>query len=106
MIAVLAAALVAASAEPPSPEDAKRQMDELQSLYQQSCEVRAYASYDDVCEGLKSQLHDAQKAYRKAASRKPSGSAKPASATPAVAGAASAPAAPPQVASAIAPDGR
>lgn len=62
MIAIVAAAVTALAA----PSDAEKHLAELQSLYEQSCGVRAYAAFDDLCSPLKRQLRDAEKAARKA----------------------------------------
>ena len=62
MIALLAAAAAALAA----PTDADRRMEELRLIYAQSCEVRAYATYDRLCEGVKKQMRDAEKAHRRA----------------------------------------
>jgi len=61
MIALLAAAAIAA------PQDAGSRLAELQHMYAQSCGVRAYASFDDLCGLLKKQMREAERAYRKAA---------------------------------------
>ncbi len=68
MIAILAAAAVAAGAAVPaaSPDDTVAQ---VRALYQQSCQVRAYGSYDDLCNGLKAQLKQAEQDARKARSQ-------------------------------------
>ena len=62
MIAMLAAAAVALSA----PTDADKRLEELRLIYSQSCEVRAYATYDRLCEGVKKQMREAEKAHRRA----------------------------------------
>jgi len=68
MIALLAAAMLQA-AEPPSAAD---QLQELETLYAQSCGVRAYAQYDDICDDLDSRLRQLRaKAAREARRRPP-----------------------------------
>ena len=57
MIALAAAAALAAA----SPTDAATQLEQLDHMYQQSCSVKAYGSYDDICNGLKKQMKEAQK---------------------------------------------
>jgi hypothetical protein len=59
MLALFAAAAVAAA---PAPID---QMADLERMYQQSCSVKAYGSYDDLCSGLRKQMKEAQKRQKK-----------------------------------------
>ena len=61
MIALLAAAVVAAS------PDSGAQLADLHRMYAQSCEVRAYASFDDLCNILKKQMREAERAHRRSA---------------------------------------
>lgn len=63
MIALFAAAAVATAA----PQSAAAQMDALNHMYQQSCSVKAYGSYDDICSGLRKQMKEAQKRLKKEA---------------------------------------
>lgn len=63
MIALFAAAAAAIAA----PSDATGRLADLQHLYSQSCEVRAYATFDDLCDQLKRQMREAQRAERDAA---------------------------------------
>lgn len=75
IIAAFAAALAAAA----SPTDAEKQLAELQHIYAQSCDVRAYAAFDDLCDKLKKQMRDAQRAHRAALRAKPAaGASRPA----------------------------
>ncbi|HTK36620.1 MAG TPA: hypothetical protein VL358_15215 [Caulobacteraceae bacterium] len=62
---VLAAAAALAAAEP-APEDPAATLRAVQAMYDQSCQVRAYGSYDDLCDSLKKQLREAAQAQRKA----------------------------------------
>lgn len=67
MIAALAAAALAAAA--PSdvgPSDTAKRLVDLQHIYAQSCGVRAYATYDDLCDKLKKQMRDAERSHRTA----------------------------------------
>ena len=57
MIAVVLAAALAV----PAPQDPATQLEQLDHMYQQSCSVKAYGSYDDICTGLKKQMKEAQK---------------------------------------------
>ena len=67
MIAVLAAAAAVATA---APEDTEKQLRAVQSMYQQSCQVKAYGSYDDICNLLKKQLKEAERAHKRSTSRR------------------------------------
>lgn len=75
MIAVLAAAAAASLATPA--DDAQRQLQAVRSMYEQSCQVRAYGSYDDICNALKKQLKQAERTYRAANRRTAVAPAKP-----------------------------
>jgi hypothetical protein len=57
MIALALAAAVSSA----QPQDAATQLEQLDHMYQQSCSVKAYGSYDDICNGLKKQMKEAQK---------------------------------------------
>lgn len=70
MIAALIAA-AALSAPDIAAADADKRFADLQLIYAQSCEVRAYATFDRMCESLKRQVREAEKAHRKAARAKP-----------------------------------
>ena len=59
MIALILAAALAVAPDKPV------NLDELHVLYDQSCQVRAYASYDDLCSALRKQIREAEKAQRK-----------------------------------------
>ena len=80
---VLAALALAAS----SPVNT---VETLERMYQQSCSVKAYGSYDDICNGLRKQLKEAQKrqkqedAKAKVAAREQPASATTATAAPAL----------------------
>ena len=89
---ILAAAVTAAAPDPASDVDT---LAGVQALYDQSCQERAYGSYDDLCNALKQQLKEAAQADRKAKGQHPAAVAKPAevAATPVVAPAPAAPAA-------------
>lgn len=65
VIALAAMAAVQAPADDPA-----RTAAAAQAMYQQSCQVRAYGSYDDLCNALRRQLRDAEKAARKAQKNK------------------------------------
>lgn len=67
MIALFAAAVVAVAA----PSAADQRMAELQHIYSQSCEVRAYATFDDLCDRLKQQMRQAQRDQKAAARVRP-----------------------------------
>ena len=67
MIALLAAAAAAVSA----PTEPAKQLEELRLIYSQSCEVRAYATFDRLCEGLKKQMREAEKAHRRGQRERP-----------------------------------
>jgi hypothetical protein len=65
---ILAAAVAAASPAPasaPPADTAQARMDELKLVYDQSCRQRAYGSYDDVCDNLRKQIHEAEADLRK-----------------------------------------
>jgi hypothetical protein len=78
MIWLLAvAALAGAAAQEDDPQATVR---ELQQVYQDSCAQRAYGAFDDVCDQINQQLHQAQVAADRAARearRKPPASAAP-----------------------------
>jgi hypothetical protein len=82
MIAALATAAALAGAT--ASDDGTRRLAELQHMYQQSCEVRAYGSFDDLCDELKKQIRAAQKAHRTAAGARPQrgGAPQPVAAAP------------------------
>jgi hypothetical protein len=63
--------LIAAAAALSAPTDADKRLAELQHIYSQSCEVRAYATFDRMCGELKKQIRQAEKAHRQAARAKP-----------------------------------
>lgn len=66
---ILAAAVSVASPAPvsaPPADAAQARMDELKQLYDQSCRQRAYGSYDDLCDNLRKQIHEAEVELRKA----------------------------------------
>ena len=63
MLALLAAAAVAAA--PPLVPAPANAVETLERMYQQSCSVKAYGSYDDICNGLRKQLKEAQKRQKK-----------------------------------------
>lgn len=66
MIVILALAAAAAGLSPDDASAAKARED-LQAMYQQSCEVRAYGSYDDLCNVLKDRMRDFDREQAKAA---------------------------------------
>ena len=75
MMAILAmAAAVAAS----SPDDvAARNSADLQVLYDQSCRVRAYGSYDDMCSKLRKRIKEFERDQaREARQRRQAGPSK------------------------------
>jgi len=63
MIAIIAAAVTGLAPAP----DGERQLAELRHIYAQSCQVRAYAAFDDLCNRVKRQLRDAERTHRRAA---------------------------------------
>ncbi|MEW6596721.1 MAG: hypothetical protein AB1429_04395 [Pseudomonadota bacterium] len=67
MLSLVLAAAVAAAAPSPSPpaDAAQARIDELKQMYDQSCRQRAYGSYDDVCDNLRKQIHEAEADLRK-----------------------------------------
>jgi hypothetical protein len=74
MILYALAAAILASAQPdpsaaaqPAPDDPIATLAGLNDLYSQTCQVKAYAAYDDICHALRDQIHDAEKAADKAA---------------------------------------
>jgi hypothetical protein len=70
MIVLVAAAALAAAE--PAQEDPAATLRAVQAMYDQSCQVRAYGSYDDLCDALKKQLRETAQAQRKApAARRP-----------------------------------
>jgi|688.fasta_scaffold1025965_2 hypothetical protein len=65
---ILAAAVAVASPTPvsaPPADDAQARMGELKQMYDQSCRQRAYGSYDDLCDNLRKQIHEAEADLRK-----------------------------------------
>lgn len=67
----------------------------LHGMYQQSCQVKAYGSYDDICNGLKRQIKEAEKQAKRERSQAkpapPAAEAKPSEASPAEPAAATTP---------------
>jgi hypothetical protein len=61
MIATLAALAMAAAPA----GDAAHKLVALQGMYEQSCQVKAYGSYDDLCNVLKKQMKEAEREQRK-----------------------------------------
>lgn len=63
----------------PTPvEDPAETLAAVQDMYNQSCLVKAYAAYDDLCDALRKQIREAERITDKAAAdkkRKPSKSA-------------------------------
>jgi hypothetical protein len=60
MIALFAAAALAT-------QDPAATIAALENMYQQSCQVKAYGSYDDICNGLRKQMREAEKRLKKQA---------------------------------------
>ena len=56
MMAILAMAAAVAASSPD--EVAARNSADLQVLYEQSCKVRAYGSYDDMCSTLRTRIKE------------------------------------------------
>lgn len=77
MLALVAAAALAAA---PTQDPAKT-LQAVQAMYDQSCQVRAYGSYDDLCSALRQQLRDARRAEQKASRAGPPPASKPESET-------------------------
>jgi len=70
MIALLAAAAVAA-APAPSADDPAVKMQELQLIWNQTCAVAGYGSYNNICNSLKAQIRDYQKKQGKKTTQRP-----------------------------------
>jgi hypothetical protein len=69
MIALVAvAAMAAAQAAQPAQSPAQT-MEALQTMYEQSCQVRAYGSYDDLCNTLRKQINNAKREQSRAKSK-------------------------------------
>ena len=66
MLAIVLAAALASATIPPDTVPDAADLAGVQALYDQSCQERAYGSYDDLCNALKQQLRQAQQAERKA----------------------------------------
>jgi hypothetical protein len=64
MIWLLAVAAMAGAA---AQDDPQATVQELQQVYQDSCAQRAYGAFDDVCDQINQQLHQAQVAADRAA---------------------------------------
>lgn len=65
---VVAAPEAAANLPPPAPVTTPSdRLEALEKLYDQTCTQRAYARYDDLCQGLRDQI----KAYRSEVARAP-----------------------------------
>ena len=76
---MIAARIAAAVLSGPSDAgaEADKRLADLQLIYSQSCEVRAYATFDRMCDDLKRQVREAQKAHRKAARTRPAAEPQP-----------------------------
>jgi hypothetical protein len=77
MILVFAAAL--AAADPAAAEDPAATLRAVQAMYNQSCLVRAYGSYDDLCDALRKQIREVAKTSRGAPPKQPTAQPPPAS---------------------------
>ena len=77
IILFAAAALAAAEPAPPPAEDPVATLAAVQDMYNQSCRVKAYAAYDDLCDALRKQIREAERASDDAA-RKSKAKPKPA----------------------------
>ena len=85
---IIALAVMAMTASPAAPPP-RNNLVALQGMYQQSCQVKAYGSYDDICNGLKKQLKEAEKqAKRERNQAKAAAAVEPKPAEPAAASAA------------------
>ena len=74
MIAVLLAAAAVAAAPAPAPaskDDPAARLQQLQIIWNESCGVAAYGSYNDLCNSLKAQIRDYTKQQGKKATQKP-----------------------------------
>ncbi len=69
MIALTVAAALAASPLPDTTDESTRTLARLQAMYQQSCSVRAYGAFDDVCGALRKQMKEAEKRHKRAAAQ-------------------------------------
>ena len=81
MISLLFAVALAATEPTPGPastppEDPAATLVAAQDLYNQSCGVKGYASYDDLCGPLRDSIREARKLADKAARQKQKPSAK------------------------------
>lgn len=70
MIALLAAAAVASVPNPAQTAEAQK-LQELQVIWNQTCGVAAYGSYNDLCNSLKAQIKDYTKKQGKKATLQP-----------------------------------
>ena len=70
MIALLAAAALAAVPTPAQSEEAQK-LQELQIIWNQTCGVAAYGSYNDLCNSLKAQIRDYTKKQGKKTTLQP-----------------------------------
>jgi hypothetical protein len=64
-VAALASAQAADPAQSPGQAPGKT-LEALQAMYDQSCQVRAYGSYDDLCSALRKQIGDAKREQARA----------------------------------------
>jgi hypothetical protein len=70
MIALVLAAAVATTASP-ADDPAVQKMQELQVIWNQTCAVAGYGSYNDLCNSLKAQIRDYQKKQGKKTTPRP-----------------------------------
>ena len=81
MMAILAMAAAVAASSPD--EVAARNSADLQILYEQSCKVRAYGSYDDMCTKLRKRIKEFERDQaREARARRQAGPVQQAAAKP------------------------
>jgi hypothetical protein len=83
---IIAAVLAMAAAQPAVSNDPAVTLAAVKNMYEQSCQVRAYGSYDDLCNTLRNQMKAAEKALKQEQARArtrpaPSPTAGPATAT-------------------------
>jgi hypothetical protein len=71
MMLLIAALLAVAGPATPAPDDDPvRDLAAAQNLYDQSCGVKGYAAYDDLCGVLRDQIHQAERAVDRAKAEK------------------------------------
>lgn len=67
ILALALAAGLAAQAPADVPQSPQDRIDSLQQVYDESCGSRGYGQYDDVCNAIRDQIKEADKALRQEA---------------------------------------